>query len=60
MLVFMLESRFKSLQLMTMYLGCESVVVVIAKYDENLLLPLLIEAKLLTPNKAGKARCFHS
>jgi len=38
--------------LITMFLGHENVVTMVAKYDENLLLPLLMEAnKLLMSNK---------
>jgi hypothetical protein len=44
MLALMFDLRFKNMWLVTTYLGCENVVV----YDEELLLPLLIEvAKLL-------------
>jgi hypothetical protein len=56
MLALMLDPRFKSMQLGTMYLGRENAVAVVAKYDEKLLLPLLMEAnKLLMPNKVEKA-----
>ncbi len=56
----MFDSRFKSLRLVTMYLGLENVVAIV-KYDENLLLFLLMEAnKLLTSNKAIEACCLHS
>jgi hypothetical protein len=42
-------------------LAHENVIVAVAKYDENLLLPLLMEVnKLLTPNKAEEAYCPHS
>jgi len=48
MLVLMLDPCFKSMLLVTMYLGWEIVAILVAKYDEKLFLPLLIEvAKLL-------------
>ncbi len=48
MLVLMLDPCFKSMRLVTMYLGWEIVAILVAKYDEKLFLPLLIEvAKLL-------------
>ncbi len=48
------------MQLVTMYLGHENVILVI-KYDEKLLLFLLMEAnKLLMSNKARKAFSIHS
>ncbi len=57
----MFDSKFKSMQLVTMYLGRENVIVAVVKYDEHLLLHLLMEAnKLLTPNKVDKACCLHS
>jgi hypothetical protein len=38
------------MRLVTTYLGWENVVILVAKYDEKLFLPLLIEvAKLLMP-----------
>ncbi len=42
----MFNSRFKSMWFVTTYLGCENVVIVI-KYDEKSLLPLLLEANKL-------------
>lgn len=60
MLALMFDPRFKSMQLVTMYLGHENVILVI-KYDEKLLLLLLMEAnKLLMSNKARKAFSIHS
>jgi len=48
MFVLMLDPCFKSMLLVTMYLGWEIVAILVAKYDEKLFLPLLIEvAKLL-------------
>jgi hypothetical protein len=32
----MFDPRFKRMQLVTMFLGCENVVVMVAKYDEKL------------------------
>jgi hypothetical protein len=44
-----------------MYLGHENVIVLVIKYDENLLLPLLMEAnKLLMFNRAKMAFDLHS
>jgi hypothetical protein len=36
MLALMFDLRFKNMQLITMYLGCENAVVMVAKYDEKL------------------------
>jgi hypothetical protein len=48
MSILMLDPSFKSMQLVTMYWGQENVVVFYTKYDEELVLLLLIEvAKLL-------------
>jgi hypothetical protein len=42
-------------------LGHENVVVVVVKYDEKLLLPLLMKTnKLLKPNMVGEAFDLHS
>ncbi len=50
MLVLMIDLCFKSMWLVTTYLGQENVVILVAEYDEKLFLPLLIEvAKLLMP-----------
>ncbi len=46
----MFDPRFKNMQLVTMYLGHENVIVVI-KYDEKLLLFLLMEANKLLMSK---------
>jgi hypothetical protein len=44
-----------------MYLGHENVIILVTKYDENLLLPLLMEAnKLLMFNRANMAFDLHS
>jgi len=49
------------MQLVTMYLGNENVVIVVIKYDEKLLFFLLMEAnKLLMSNKTRKAFSIHS
>jgi hypothetical protein len=48
MLVLMLDLCFKSMQLVTTYLGWENVVILVAEYNEKLFLPSLLEvAKLL-------------
>jgi hypothetical protein len=53
MLALMFDPCFKNMQLFTMYLGQENVVI-IAEYDDELLLPLLIgDAKLLTPSSGA-------
>jgi hypothetical protein len=36
---------FKNMKLVISYLGCDFAIIVVIKYDEQLLLPLLIEAK---------------
>jgi hypothetical protein len=46
MLALMFNSRFKNMWFVTTFLGCENVVIVI-KYDEKSLLPLLLEANKL-------------
>jgi len=46
----MLDPCFKSMQLITTYLGWENVAILVAEYDEKLFLPLLTKvAKLLMP-----------
>ncbi len=61
MLALMFDLRFKNMQSVSMYLGHENVVIVVIKYDEKLLLLLLMEAnKLLMSNKARKAFNIHS
>ncbi len=47
MLVLMFDPRFKIMKLITIFLGCENGVVIVAKYDQQLLLPLLIETTKL-------------
>jgi hypothetical protein len=57
MLALMFDLRFKNMQLVTTYLGCENVVV----YDEELLLHLLIEvAKLSMHVSIEKVEDFQS
>ncbi len=52
MLAFMLDPKCKSMRLMITYLGCEVVATLVADYDEQLLLLLLLEAyKGLLPNR---------
>jgi hypothetical protein len=54
MLAFMFDPCFKNMQLVTMYLGQENVVVLVVDYDDELLLPLLTEiAKLLIPSNGA-------
>jgi hypothetical protein len=56
MLALMFDPRFKTIKLVTMYLGCNIVTIVVVKYDENLLLLLSMEVnKLLMPNKVEMA-----
>jgi hypothetical protein len=43
----MFDPRFKIMKLITIFLGCENGVVIVAKYDQQLLLPLLIETTKL-------------
>jgi hypothetical protein len=50
MLALMLDPRLKNIWLVTTYLHCENVVVILVEYDEKLMLPLLIKTtKLLMP-----------
>jgi hypothetical protein len=61
MLVLMYDPRFKTMLLVTMYVGCEIIIVVIVKYDKNLLLPLLMEAnKLLMLDRVETTCNLHS
>jgi hypothetical protein len=51
----MLDPCFKNMQLVTMYLGQENVVAFVAKYDDELLLPLVTKVtKLLMPSNDTK------
>jgi hypothetical protein len=43
MLVLMLNPRFKSLQLVTSYIGHDKTSALVVQYDVGLLLPLLIQ-----------------
>jgi hypothetical protein len=55
MLALMLDPHFKSMQLVTMYLGQENVVALVVEYDDELLLPLVTEvAKLLMLSSGAK------
>ncbi len=48
--VLMLDLCFKSMQLVTTYLGWENVAILVVEYDEKLFPPLLTKvAKLLMP-----------
>jgi hypothetical protein len=50
MLTFMLDPMFKNLRLVSRYLGHENTSTIVVQYDEQLLLPLLIECyKILMP-----------
>jgi hypothetical protein len=52
MLAFMLDPKCKSMRLMITYLGREAVAILVANYDKQLLLLLLLEAyKGLLPNR---------
>ncbi len=52
MLAPMLDPRYKSMHLVITYLGHEVATTLVANYDEQLLLPLLLEAyKGLLPNR---------
>jgi len=56
MLVLMFDPKFKTMRLVTMYLGCEIVIIVVVKYDENLFLFLSMEVnKLLMLDKVEMA-----
>jgi hypothetical protein len=43
MLALMLDSKFKSMQFITSYLGHENAYTLVVQYDEQLMLPLLIQ-----------------
>ncbi len=61
MLAFVFNPRFKSMQLVTMYLDCENFVVIVVEYDEKLLLFLLLEVnKLFIFDKTKTTFDFHS
>jgi hypothetical protein len=61
MLALMFDPRSKSMHLVTMFLGCENTTIIIVKYDENLLVPLLMEAnKLLILDRVEKKFDLHS
>jgi hypothetical protein len=56
MFALMFDPKFKTIKLVTMYLGCEIVTIVVVKYDEFFLLLLSMEVnKLLMPNKVEMA-----
>jgi len=48
MLAITLDPKFKSMCLVTTYVACDNVIVLIAKYDNELLLPLLTEVYKLS------------
>jgi hypothetical protein len=55
MLALILDSRFKSMQLVTMYLGWENAISLVVEYDDEVLLPLLVKvAKLLMPSSGAE------
>jgi hypothetical protein len=61
MLVLMFDPRFKTMLLVTMYVGCEIIVVVVVEYDKELLLLLLMEVdKLLMLDKVETTCNLHS
>jgi hypothetical protein len=41
MLALMFNLRFNNIRLVIAFLGCENVVIIVIKYDQELLLPLL-------------------
>jgi hypothetical protein len=43
MLALMLDSRFKNMQFIISYLGRENASTLVSQYDEQLMLPLLIQ-----------------
>jgi hypothetical protein len=50
MLALMFDPRFKNMKLITIFLGRKNDVIIVAKYDQQLLLPLLTKTtKLLMP-----------
>jgi hypothetical protein len=52
MLAFMLDPKYKNMCLVITYLGHEATTTLVANYDEQLLLPLLLDAyKGLLPNR---------
>ncbi len=52
MLALMLDPKYKNMCLVIIYLGCEVVATLVANYDKQLLMPLLLEAyKGLLPSK---------
>jgi hypothetical protein len=52
MLVLILDPMYKSMWLVITYLGCETIIALVANYDEQLLLPLPLEVyKVFMPNK---------
>jgi hypothetical protein len=52
MLALMLDPKYKNMCLVITYLGCEVAATLVANYDEQLLLPLLLEAyKGLLPSR---------
>jgi hypothetical protein len=44
----MLNPRYKSMHLVTTYVGCDNVVVLVVEYDQELLLLLLMEVYKLS------------
>jgi hypothetical protein len=61
MLALMLDPRFKNMRLITMFMGHENASLVVANYDEKLLLPLLMEEnKFLMLNMVETTSNLHS
>jgi hypothetical protein len=55
----MFDLKFKNMQLVIAFLGCENVIVV--DYDQKFLLPLLIETnKMLMPTNVIKVTIYNS
>jgi hypothetical protein len=47
MLALMFDPKFKNMKLITVFLGCENGVVIVAEYDQQFLLPLLTKTTKL-------------
>jgi len=60
MLALMLDPRFKSMCLVTMFFTRENAIAMVVEYDEKLLLPLLMEAnKLVMLDNVEEASNIH-
>jgi hypothetical protein len=61
MLALMFDRRFKSMRLISMFMGHENVTLVVVEYNEKLLLPLLMEEnQIFMPNKVETTFNLHS